>query len=56
MAFIGAGGKQFMSSVLAKASMPGGYQMTTYYPGGNPNIQDHEAVLVRRHVQLLVGH
>ena len=30
------GGKQFMSSVLAKAASPGGYGITTYHPGGNP--------------------
>ncbi len=30
------GGKQFMSSALAKAASPGGYTRTTYYPGGNP--------------------
>ena len=29
MAYIGAGGKEYMSSVLAKASMPGGYTQTT---------------------------
>jgi len=34
--YIGAGGQKFMSSVLAKASQPGGYTRTTYYPGGNP--------------------
>ena len=31
MAYIGAGGQRFMSSVLAKASMPGGYTRTTYH-------------------------
>ena len=37
MPFIGAGGKKFMSSVLAKASQPGGYTRTITYPGGrNP--------------------
>lgn len=34
--YIGAGGEKFMSSVLAKASLPGGYTRTTYWPGGNP--------------------
>lgn len=34
--YIGAGGQRFMSSVAARASMPGGYTRTTYYPGGNP--------------------
>jgi len=29
MPYIGAGGKEYMSSVLAKASMPGGYTQTT---------------------------
>ena len=28
MAYVGAGGRKFMSSVLAKASMPGGYTRT----------------------------
>ena len=38
MGYAGAGGKRFMSSVLAKASQPGGYQkVTTYGAGGNPN-------------------
>lgn len=38
MGFVGAGGKRFMSSALAKASQPGGYQITTNYgAGGNPN-------------------
>lgn len=32
MAYIGAGGQKFMSSVLAKASMPGGYTRTTQRP------------------------
>jgi len=30
--YVGAGGQRFMSSVLAKASMPGGYKKTTYRP------------------------
>lgn len=37
MPYIGAGGKEYMSSVLAKASMPGGYTTTTTTGTSQPN-------------------